>query len=128
MLDQRLTNNVAISKIPKMTEITIGPFELFWLFLLVEVSCFYNQNSGHILDLPFVVRKIPAAPTPSLLICTWTVVRWTGFLAFKNQFRNWFLQASQEIKIQFEIINALSVCTWFLKNQVWKIKFDKLNF
>ena len=23
---------------------------------------------------------------------------------------------------------ALSICTWFLKNQVWKIKFDKLDF
>ena len=29
--------------------------------------------------------------------------RRTGFLAWKNQFRNWFLQATQAVKIQFEI-------------------------
>ena len=27
----------------------------------------------------------------------------TGFLACKNQFRNWFVQATQTIKIKFEI-------------------------
>ena len=42
-----------------------------------------------------------------LLICTfekssWKIqVQWTGFLACKNQFRNWFLQATQAVKIQF---------------------------
>ena len=30
-------------------------------------------------------------------------VQRTGFLACKNQFRNWFLQATQAVKIQFEI-------------------------
>ena len=30
-------------------------------------------------------------------------VRQTGFLATKNQYRNWFLQATQAVKIQFEI-------------------------
>ena len=42
----------------------------------------------------------------SLLICTWFLknqVRQTGFLACKNQFRNWLLQATQAVKIQFEI-------------------------
>ena len=29
--------------------------------------------------------------------------QWTGFLACKNQFRNWFLQATQAVKIKFEI-------------------------
>ena len=48
-----------------------------------------------------------------LLICPWFLknqvvknknqVRKTGFLACKNQFRNWFLQATQAVKIQFEI-------------------------
>ena len=26
------------------------------------------------------------------------------------------------------ILTPLSICTWFLKNQVWKIKFNKLDF
>ena len=30
-------------------------------------------------------------------------VRWTGLLTCKNQFQNWFLQATQAVKIQFEI-------------------------
>ena len=47
-----------------------------------------------------------------LLICTYLIfenssskkqVRQTGFLACKIQFRNWFLQATQAVKIQFEI-------------------------
>ena len=43
-----------------------------------------------------------------------TQVPWTGFLAFKNQFGNWFLQATQAVK-----------------NPVWKrlkIQFVKLDF
>ena len=50
-------------------------------------------------------------------------VRRTGFLICKNQFRNWFLKATQAVKIQFEIGLKSSSCelifpTWFLKNQV----------
>ena len=30
-------------------------------------------------------------------------VRWTVFLACKNEYWNWFLQATQAVKIQFEI-------------------------
>ena len=47
-----------------------------------------------------------------LLICTWFLknqVRQTGFLACKNRFRNWFLQATQAVKTKFEL----------KKNQVW---------
>ena len=32
-----------------------------------------------------------------------TQVQWTGFLACKNQFRDWFFQATQAVTIQFEI-------------------------
>ena len=42
----------------------------------------------------------------TLSICTW-------FL--KNQFRNWFLLATQAVKIQFV---ELDFPSWFLKNQV----------
>ena len=52
--------------------------------------------------------------TYSLLICTWVLknrVRPTGFLASKNQFWNWFLQATQAIIIYV-------VCwTWFFKDR-----------
>ena len=47
-------------------------------------------------------------------------VRRTGFLACKNQFRNLFLQATQAVKIQFEIPR--------LKIQFVKLDFSELNF
>ena len=53
----------------------------------------------------------------ALSICTWFLknqVRWTGFLTCKNQFQNWFLQATQAV--------------W---NPVWnrlKIQFDWTGF
>ena len=48
-----------------------------------------------------------------------TQVRWTGFLTCKNQFRNWFLQATQAVKIKFEI----DYRTWFLQLDFSKIKY-----
>ena len=43
-------------------------------------------------------------------------VRWTGFLAFKNQFRNWFFQTTQAVKIKFKIDEKSSLSNWIFPN------------
>ena len=60
-----------------------------------------------------VIMEFPEIPKEKIfpqLICTWFLknklknqFQWTGFLACKNQFRNWFLQATYAVKIKFEI-------------------------
>ena len=49
-----------------------------------------------------------------------TQVQRTGFLTYKNQFWNGFLQATQAVKIQFVELDFsnLSFPTWFFRNQV----------
>ena len=44
-------------------------------------------------------------------------VRQTGFLACINKFWNWFLQATQAVKIKSSLLN-LNFQNWFFRNQV----------
>ena len=75
-------------------------------------------------------------------------VRWNRFLACKNQFRIWFLQATDAVKIQFEkwifysiwnlIFSACAACknqfrNWFLKaensvRRTWLFQLDFSKF
>ena len=55
----------------------------------------------------------------------WSISNWifTPSAACKNQFWNWFLQATQAIKIKFKIdkkssLSNLIFQTWFFRNQV----------
>ena len=87
-----------------------------------------------------------------LLPCSWNVVcELYGYQILNRGIQNFLFSSCQYVKNQsgFEVwidsyvltwwekdifkfgslmIYALSICTWFLKNQVGKIEFDKLDF
>ena len=62
-------------------------------------------------------------------------VRGTGFLACKNQFRNWFFQATHAVKIQFveldlskikyrwigRLSHLKTICCFLKKGNLWKL-------
>ena len=78
---QKLWNNSAF----QFTEI------LAWILLVLNFFQIINDNLP--VDLYLNFEK-----------SSWkNQVRLTGFLACKNQFWNWFLQATQAVKIKFEI-------------------------
>ena len=74
---------------------------IYYIYGVLPIWTLNCDNSFQILPkIPKILSTVP------LLICTWYLknhVRQTGFLACKNQFRNWFLHASQAVKIKFEI-------------------------
>jgi hypothetical protein len=48
-------------------------------------------------------------------------VRRTGFLASKNSFRNWLLQATQAVKIKFEIDKKSSLLNLIFSKFIFQI-------
>ena len=73
-------------------------FSQSWVVLQITTFLFKNTLSEK--------KHNFSENTHPLLICTWFLknqVHQSGLLAGKSQFWNWFLQATQAIKIQFEI-------------------------
>ena len=75
---------------------------VFWLINI------FHEILNHFWHKLSLLNKNWALPSVDLYLnfekSSWkTTVQQTGFLAGKNQYRNWFYQATQAVKIQFEV-------------------------
>ena len=61
--------------------------------------------------------------TQSFLATSWRAIAFVTVLTFGI----YVILQTMAKKVRKDTC-ALSICTWFLKNQVWKIKFDEFNF
>ena len=96
-----------LSKIKTNKEESMTCFIFFFCILLsLNMKSYYSNALCRSFFVNFERRRIKCWPPVDLYLnieksILKNQVWWTGFSACKNQFRNWFLQATQAVKIQF---------------------------
>ena len=71
-------------------------------------------------------NKLPSIHEHRVGALAWTKVFSLGFI-LENSITIWIFNRELDPG-GIKSLYTLSICTWFLKNQVWKIKFDELDF